>query len=83
MSDEFEPVRIGDVTDEKLAAGELRALRAEMRSWFELLIGRLDRYEERIAVLELHKSDANDRLNRHEIRIAALEAADRKPQETP
>jgi hypothetical protein len=75
MSDEFEPVTAADVTDEKLAAGELRALRAEMRKWFELLIMRLDRYEGRITTLEMHRVDANERLSSHEIRIAALEAA--------
>jgi len=68
-----------DVTDEKLVAGELRALRTEMRSWFEILISRLDRYEERITSLELHRTDANERFTRHEHRLAALEAVSRKP----
>lgn len=75
MSDEYKPVTAADVTDERLAAGELRALRVEMRSWFELLIGRLDRYEERITALEMHKADASDRLDGHERRLTSIEAA--------
>jgi hypothetical protein len=70
----FEPVTREELTDEKLVAGELRALRTEMRSWFQTLISRLDRYEERITSLELHRVDANERLNRHEYRITAIEA---------
>jgi hypothetical protein len=72
---EYRAITGDDVTDEKLAAGEIRALRAEMRQWFELLIMRLDRYETRVTSLEMHRIDANDRLSSHEIRIAALEAA--------
>jgi hypothetical protein len=71
---DYVPITPADVTDEKLVAGELRALRTEMRSWFQTLIGRLDRYEERITSLELHRVDANERLNRHEYRITAIEA---------
>lgn len=80
MSDEFKPSRAGELTDDHLAAGELRALRVEMRSWFEIVLGRFDRYEDRISVLEQHRADANERLDRHEQRLAALEAAvNRKP----
>jgi hypothetical protein len=76
---EFKPSTPADVTDEKLVAGELRALRTEMRSWFEILISRLDRYEDRIASLEMHRTDTHARLDRHDHRIASLEAANRKP----
>ncbi len=72
-------LKADDVTDEKLVAGELRALRTEMRSWFEILISRLDRYEERITSLELHRTDVNERFARHEIRLAAIEAVVSKP----
>jgi hypothetical protein len=81
MSDEFEPATRDDLTDEKLVAGELRALRNEMRSWFELMIGRLDRYEDRIRSLEMHRLDANERLDRHEHRIAAIEAANKEERQ--
>ncbi len=77
---EFKPLTRDDLEDGKLVAGELRALRVEMRDWFSILISRLDRYEERIATLELHRIDANERLNSHDQRIAAIEAAvTRKP----
>ncbi len=72
---EYVPVRPEDLTDEKLVAGEVRALRTEMRDWFGLLISRSDRYDARISALELHRSDVNDRLDRHNHRLAALEAA--------
>lgn len=74
MSDEYKPVTRDDVTDDKLAVGEVRALRAEMRLWFELVLGRFDRTEGRIAALEQHRGDANGRLDDHEQRLAALEA---------
>jgi hypothetical protein len=82
MADEFSPVAPFDLSDDKLVAGELRALRTEMRSWFEILINRLERYDERIAVLEVHRSDANERLSRHDRRLAALEAAAATKKET-
>jgi hypothetical protein len=82
VTDKFKPATAADVTDEKLVAGELRLLRTEMRDWFVMLIGRLDRTDERIASLELHRTDANERLARHEHRIAAIEAAATK-KETP
>lgn len=75
MPDGFQPSPVGSLTDDNLAAGELRALRVEMRSWFELMLNRLDRYEGRIATLEQHRVDANERIDRHEQRLAALEAA--------
>lgn len=60
MSEDFKPVTRDDVTDEKLVAGELRALRNEMRAYFDIVLGRLESYSQR--------------LDRHEERIAALEA---------
>lgn len=88
MSDvdkKFEPVTREEVTDERLVAGELRAMRREMKTGFELVLERLDRFHERIAILEMHKTDANDRHDRHEHkladheqRLAALEAADKE-----
>ena len=79
MSDEFEPVTRDELTDGSLVAGELRAFRAEVRLYFERLIMRLDRFEGRITSLEMHRTDANARLDQHEHRIAALEAALTKP----
>ena len=79
MNDEYQPVTAAEVTDEKLVAGELRAFRAEVRLYFERLIMRLDRFEGRITSLEVHRTDANARLDQHEHRIAALEAALPKP----
>jgi hypothetical protein len=85
MSDvdkKFEPVTREDVTDGALVAGQLRALRVEMKTGFELVLERFDRFSERIAALEMHRADANARLDRHEHaladheqRLAALEAA--------
>jgi hypothetical protein len=80
VTDKFKPITREEVTDGSLVAGELRALRTEMRDWFLMLIGRLDRTDERIASLELHRTDANDRLTRHEHRIAAIEAAATKKE---
>jgi hypothetical protein len=60
MSDEFKPVTAADMTDEKLVAGELRAMRVEIRTYFELMLGRLDSTKQQLA--------------QHEDRIAALEA---------
>jgi len=79
VNDEYQPVTAAEVTDEKLVAGELRAFRAEVRLYFERLIMRLDRFEGRITSLEVHRTDANARLDQHEHRIAALEAALPKP----
>lgn len=82
VDDKFDPVTHEDVTDEKLVAGELRAFRVEVRAYFERLLLRLDRFDDRITSLEMHRVDANARLGRgeariddHESRIAALEAA--------
>jgi hypothetical protein len=83
MTDGFDPVTREDVTDEALVAGELRALRNEMRSWFELMLNRLDRYEQRIHSLEIRSVDDHERLLRHEHRIAALEASHFKPGDKP
>jgi septal ring factor EnvC (AmiA/AmiB activator) len=82
VDEKFEPVAAGALTDDRLVAGELRALRREMAMGFELVLARLDRYEGRIGDLEMHRTDANQRHERHErqladheTRIAALEAA--------
>lgn len=75
MSDDFQPVTRDDVTDEKLVAGEVRALRTEMRLYFERMLLKLDTFDARIGLLEEHRIDANARLADHEHRIAALEAA--------
>jgi hypothetical protein len=79
MSEDFQPVTRDDVTDDALVAGELRALRNEMRGWFELMLKRLDRYEQRIHSLEVRSVDDHERLMNHEHRLAALEAAKSKP----
>lgn len=79
MSDERKPVTRDDVEDGKLVAGELRAFRAEVRMYFERLLLRLEQFDARVTSLELHRVDANERLDRHEHRIAALEAALTKP----
>jgi len=75
MNDEYQPVTAAEVTDEKLVAGELRAFRAEVRTYFERLLLKLDTFDARIGLLEEHRIDANARLTDHENRIAALEAA--------
>ena len=79
MADEYRSVTPAEVTDDRLVAGELRAFRAEVQLYFERLFLRIDGFERRIGSLELHRVDANERLDRHEFRIAALEAALSKP----
>jgi hypothetical protein len=75
---DHKPVRADDVTDEKLVAGQLRALQVEVRGGFELLTNRLtvmmerfaskqEDHERRIGMLERDRE--NDRK-----RLAALEA---------
>ena len=72
MTRKFKPVTAADVTDEKLVAGQLRALKREVHAGFELLGNKL------LVVLERmnNRQDAtDDRLTVLERRVNALEAA--------
>jgi hypothetical protein len=82
VSDEYKPITRDDVADPGLVVGALRALQVEMRTGFELVLEQIARFSERLTSLEMHRTDANQRHDRHERhiadhehRIAALEAA--------
>lgn len=70
VKDGLDPVTAADVTDEKLVAGQLRALQREVRDGFESIarsLAAFTRIEERLDVII-------DRQNDFERRLAALEA---------
>lgn len=73
---EHEPVTREQVTDEKLVAGQLRALQNEVRSGFEMLANRIltavERVESTIGDLGHRMTHAEDRLEAAENNIAAL-----------
>ncbi len=76
--DTFAPIRPSDVTDERLVAGQLRALQAEVRSGFELLTGRLETMMTRFAERQDDHAQRIDQLERDRTRtderLTALEA---------
>lgn len=61
----FDPVKTGDLTDERGLYGEFRAFRAEMRTSFELLT---------LQILPLIKR-ANEEIDDLKERVTALEQA--------
>ncbi len=95
MSDDvdskFEPVTARDVTDEKLVAGQLRALQLEVREGFELmgtrLLTMLERIElkmdvltDRVTRLERDRIDDRESVLRINERVVALE--NKRPKRT-
>lgn len=75
VDDKFNPVKVGELTDERGLYGEFRAFRAEMRTAFEMLTMQLlplvKRQGEKI-------DDLQERVAANEARIAALEAKPRR-----
>lgn len=70
VDDKFNPVKVGELTDERGLYGEFRAFRAEMRTAFEMLTMQLlpliKRQGEEI-------DDLKERVTATEARITALE----------
>ena len=82
----YVPVAPADVTDERLVAGQLRALQNEVRSGFELLATKLltaierlgqqhEDLEDRVASVERDVDSIFDGQDRLVLRVTALEAA--------
>lgn len=71
----FVPVGVGELTDEKLLAAEFRLLRGEVRDGFALILAHFKRNDTRVTALEERVDYDAKRIDKHEERIAALEAA--------
>ena len=67
--DDFVPIRPEELTDERLVAGQLRALQAEVRSGFDRIDNHLDTMFVRVL----------GALDDHEVRIKRLESQLRRP----
>ena len=80
----FKPVTAADVTDEKLVAGQLRALQVEVKTGFDIVgtqlkvlteqLGRrVDDHEHRITNLERVHVDHGQRIDDHDRRLTEIE----------
>ncbi len=74
MSPGHKVVTREDVTDEKLVAGQLRALQGEVRSGTELTLTAIGRISEKLDKLFDRVGQLERKHDSHDMRIAALEA---------